>query len=319
METKQTYTVGIDIGGTNTDFGFVDSQGKIVQRGRLKMADYNEVEPYVKALSERLLQMADGLRGGIDAIGIGAPNGNFYTSCIEHAPNLKFKGIVPLKDMIQQYIPVPVTLSNDANAAAYGELVYGGAKGMKDMTMFTLGTGVGSGVIVDGRLVHGFTGCAGELGHAVLIPEGRLCSCGRRGCLEEYASARGICQTFEELRAQNPAYQGVLAEVPFAELDPKRIADAAHAGDALALQTYERTAYLLGIACANAVAFSSPEAIFLMGGPVQAGSILFEPLKRSFEAHLYVSFKGRTQIRLSEMNANDVAILGAAALTKMPR
>ena len=187
------------------------------------------------------------------------------------------------------------------------------------MTMFTLGTGVGSGVIVDGRLVHGFTGAAGELGHAVLIPEGRLCSCGRRGCLEEYASARGICQTFEELRKQHASYRGLLADVPFAELDTKKIADAAHAGDELAIQTYARTAYLLGIACANAVAFSSPEAIFLMGGPVQAGSVLIEPLKRAFEDHLYVSFKGKTQIRLSELNANDVAILGAAALTKMPR
>lgn len=316
---RQKFTVGIDIGGTNTDFGFVDVQGKIVRRGRLKMSDFDQVDVYVKAVAEALISMARELDAEIDGIGVGAPNGNYYTSRIEYAPNLKFKGLIPLKDMIQQYIPVPVVLSNDANAAAYGELVYGGAKGMKHIIMFTLGTGVGSGVIVDGRLVHGFTGAAGELGHASLFPEGRKCSCGLHGCLEEYASARGICKTFEEFRVQQPDYKGVLKDVPFEELNPKRIADAAAAGDALAIQTYERTGYLLGIAAANAVAFSSPEAVFLMGGPVQAGEVLIKPLIRSFEEHLYVSFRGRTQIRVSELNANDVAILGAAALTKMPR
>lgn len=315
---RQKYTVGIDIGGTNTDSGFVDSQGKIVRRSRLKMADFDQVEVYVKALAEALVAMAKELDAEIDGIGVGAPNGNYYTSRIEYAPNLKFKGIIPLKDMIQQYIPVPVVLSNDANAAAYGELVYGGAKGMKQIIMFTLGTGVGSGVIVDGRLVHGYTGAAGELGHASLIPEGRKCSCGLHGCLEEYASARGICKTFEEIRSQNPDYKGVLQDLPFEALDPKRIAEAANAGDSIAIQTYERTGYLLGISAANAVAFSSPEAVFLMGGPVQAGEVLIRPLIRSFEEHLYVSFRGRTQIRISELNANDVAILGAAALTKMP-
>ncbi len=316
---KQVYTVGIDIGGTNTDFGFVDAEGRIADRGRLKMAEFDEVEVYVKALSEKIQDMAAHLDAKIEGIGVGAPNGNFYTSRIEYAPNLKFKGIIPLADMIRQYIPVPVTLSNDANAAAYGELIYGGGKGMRHMVMFTLGTGVGSGVIVDGRLVHGHTGCAGELGHAVLIPEGRKCSCGKNGCLEEYASARGICLTFEELRAADPDYQGMLYGVSYADLDPKRIAEAAYAGDALAIETYRKTAYLLGIACANAVTFSSPEAVFLMGGPVQAGEILIRPLKESFEQHLYVSFQGKTEIRVSELNANDVAILGAAALTRMPR
>ena len=316
---KQQYTVGIDIGGTNTDFGFVDARGNIARRGRIKMAGYDQVEVYVKALTDEISRMAAELDAEIDGMGIGAPNGNFYTSCIEHAPNLKFKGVIPLADMIRQSIPVPVALSNDANAAAYGELIYGGAKGMKHMIMFTLGTGVGSGVIVDGRLVHGHTGAAGELGHAILFPEGRPCSCGRRGCLEEYASARGICQTFDELRCQHPEYAGSLKDVAYAQLDPKQIADAAHAGDVLALETYERTGYLLGIAAANAVAFSSPEAVFLMGGPVLAGEILTGPLKKSFEEHLYISFKGKTQIRISELKANDVAILGAAALTKMPR
>ncbi|MBQ2489322.1 MAG: ROK family protein, partial [Bacteroidales bacterium] len=196
---------------------------------------------------------------------------------------------------------------------------YGGAKGMKDIIMFTLGTGVGSGVIVDGKLVHGFTGCAGELGHAILVPEGRICTCGRRGCLEEYASARGICQTFDELRRWVTCYTGKLANIPLRGLDTKIIAEAAYAGDEVALKTFERTGFLLGIAAANAVAATSPEAVFLMGGPVQAGKILMEPLEKSFHEHLYVSFKGKTQIRVSELNANDVAILGAAALVKMPR
>ena len=316
---KKKLGIGVDIGGTNTDFGLVDAEGNIVRRGRLKMAGYDDVAVYVKDLAEALLAALGELDAEAEGIGIGAPNGNFHTSCIEHAPNLKFKGIIPLSEMIRQYINVPVTLSNDANAAAYGELIYGGAKGMKDIIMFTLGTGVGSGVIVDGKLVHGFTGCAGELGHAILVPEGRLCTCGRRGCLEEYASARGICRTFEELRSAAPQYDGPLAGVPYSELDPKRIAEAARAGDRVAVQTYARTGYLLGIAAANAVAATSPEAVFLMGGPVQAGEILMEPLRASFEEHLYVSFKGKTQIRVSELNANDVAILGAAALIRMPR
>ena len=316
---KQKLSVGIDIGGTNTDYGLVDAGGKIVRRGRLKMAGFDEVTLYVKALAEALTAALAELEAEADGIGIGAPNGNFYTSRIENAPNLKFKGIIPLSDMLRQYIPVPVTLSNDANAAAYGELVYGGARGMKDIIMFTLGTGVGSGVVVDGKLVHGFTGCAGELGHAILVPEGRLCSCGRHGCLEEYASARGICQTFDDLRRWATCYTGKLANVPLRGLDTKIIAEAAYAGDEVALKAFERTGYLLGIAAANAVAATSPEAVFLMGGPVQAGKILMEPLEKSFHEHLYVSFKGKTQIRVSELDANDVAILGAAALIRMPR
>lgn len=316
---KQKLSVGIDIGGTNTDYGLVDADGKIVRRGRLKMAGFDEVTAYVKALAEALTASLAELEAEADGIGIGAPNGNFYTSRIENAPNLKFKGIIPLSDMLRQYINVPVTLSNDANAAAYGELIYGGAKGMKDIIMFTLGTGVGSGVIVDGKLVHGFTGCAGELGHAILVPEGRPCTCGRRGCLEEYASARGICQTFDDLRRWATCYTGKLANVPLRGLDTKIIAEAAYAGDEVALKAFERTGYLLGIAAANAAAATSPEAVFLMGGPVQAGKILMEPLEKSFNDHLYVSFKGKTQIRVSELDANDVAILGAAALTRMPR
>ena len=316
---KKKLGIGVDIGGTNTDFGLVDAEGNIVRRGRLKMAGYDDVAVYVKDLAEALLAALGELDAEAEGIGIGAPNGNFHTSCIEHAPNLKFKGIIPLSEMIRQYINVPVTLSNDANAAAYGELIYGGAKGMKDIIMFTLGTGVGSGVIVDGKLVHGFTGCAGELGHAILVPEGRICTCGRRGCLEEYASARGICQTFDELRRWVTCYTGKLANIPLRGLDTKLIADAAYAGDEVALKAFERTGFLLGIAAANAVAATSPEAVFLMGGPVQAGKILMEPLEKSFHEHLYVSFKGKTQIRVSELNANDVAILGAAALVKMPR
>jgi len=228
---KKKLGIGVDIGGTNTDFGLVDAEGNIVRRGRLKMAGYDDVAVYVKDLAEALLAALGELDAEAEGIGIGAPNGNFHTSCIEHAPNLKFKGIIPLSDMLRQYINVPVTLSNDANAAAYGELIYGGAKGMKDIIMFTLGTGVGSGVIVDGKLVHGFTGCAGELGHAILVPEGRLCTCGRRGCLEEYASARGICQTFDELRRWVTCYTGKLANIPLRGLDTKLIADAAYAGD----------------------------------------------------------------------------------------
>ena len=252
----------------------------------------------------------------IDGIGIAAPAGNFYTGCIENATNLNFKGVIDLAAMFRSHLDVPIVVSNDANAAAYGELIYGGAKGMKHFVMFTLGTGVGSGIVVDGKLVHGKTGGAGELGHAILIPEGRPCGCGRKGCLETYTSATGIRRTALEMMEAIPDYDGALRKVDPKELTSKMVGDAAKYGDPLAIKVFEKTGYWLGIALANAVAFSGPEAIFLMGGPVKAGEVLLKPTRESFKKHLCFVYDGSVDIHVSELPDNDAAILGAAALTK---
>ncbi len=312
-----SYAIGIDIGGTNTDMGLVRDDGTIIARRNIATNQYTQLHPYIEDMMSAIRSlMEDNHVEHIEGIGIGAPNGNFYTGCVDNAPNLTIKGVLDFQKEIHQYMDVPVVLSNDANAAAYGELVYGGAKGMRHFIMFTLGTGVGSGIVVDGRLVHGSTGGAGELGHNILIPEGRPCSCGRRGCLETYTSARGIIQTFCELRAATPDYKGSLASVDEKEITSKMIGDAANAGDPIALKTYERTGYLLGIAMANAVTFSAPEAIFLMGGPTRVGEPLLKPLRESFRRHLLNIYEGSCDIRVSQLASNEVAILGAAALIK---
>ncbi len=309
------YSIGVDMGGTNTDMGLVAENGIIIQRRSIPTNAYTELEPYVCDMMREINAMveeqaaSDGEAPLLEGIGIGAPNGNFYTGCVDNAPNLTIKGVLDFGKEIHKYLPVPVVLSNDANAAAYGEYVYGGAKGMKHFIMFTLGTGVGSGIVVDGKLVHGSTGGAGELGHNILIPHGRKCSCGREGCLETYTSARGIVQTYCELKG-----------VPVtADITSKMIGELAHQGDPVALKTWETVADQLGLAMANSVTFSAPEAIFLMGGPAQVGEPLLKPLRAAFEKYLLNIYAGSCQIRMSELRANEVAILGAAALIKMPK
>lgn len=317
------YSIGVDMGGTNTDMGLVTESGNIVQRRSIPTNAYTELEPYVRDMMREVEAMVEAQRAidgepvALDGIGIGAPNGNFYTGCVDNAPNLTIKGVLDFGKEIHKYLPVPVVLSNDANAAAYGEYVYGGAKGMKHFIMFTLGTGVGSGIVVDGKLVHGSTGAAGELGHNILIPHGRKCSCGREGCLETYTSARGIVQTYLELRRENADQERMLKEVPDGEVTSKLIGEAAHQGDPVALKTWEKVGDWLGLAMANSVTFSAPEAIFLMGGPAQVGEPLLKPLRAAFEKYLLNIYQGSCQIRMSELKANEVAILGAAALIKM--
>lgn len=312
-----SYSIGIDIGGTNTDIGLVRSDGTCVGKENLPTNKYSDVNVYVQDICEKIkLMMRKNGIDAIDGIGVAAPAGNYYTGCIENASNLNFKGIIDLQSLIRQHIDVPVTISNDANAAAYGELVYGGAKGMKHFIMFTLGTGIGSGIVIDGKLVHGSTGGAGELGHAILIPEGRQCGCGRKGCLETYCSATGIRRTALEMMEENPNYDGPLSKIAKDDLTSKMIGDAAKAGDTLAIKVFEKTGYLLGIALSNAVTFSAPEAIFLMGGPVRAGEVLMRPLRESFLKHLLYTFDGSVEIKTSELPDNEAAILGAAALTK---
>ena len=312
-----TYSIGIDIGGTNTDIGLVRDDGHCMAKKNLPTNKYYDASVYVSDICDKIKDlMGENEVTAIDGIGIAAPAGNFYTGCIENATNLNFKGVIDLAAMFHDHLDVPVVVSNDANAAAYGELVYGGAKGMKHFVMFTLGTGVGSGIVVDGKLVHGKTGGAGELGHAILIPEGRPCGCGRKGCLETYTSATGIRRTALEMMEAIPDYDGALRKVDPKELTSKTVGDAAKYGDPLAIKVFEKTGYWLGIALANAVAFSGPEAIFLMGGPVKAGEVLLKPTRESFKKHLCFVYDGSVDIRVSELPDNDAAILGAAALTK---
>ena len=312
-----TYSIGIDIGGTNTDIGLVRDDGRCLAKKNLPTNKYYDASVYVSDICDKIKDlMGENEVTAIDGIGIAAPAGNFYTGCIENATNLNFKGVIDLAAMFHDHLDVPVVVSNDANAAAYGELVYGGAKGMKHFVMFTLGTGVGSGIVVDGKLVHGKTGGAGELGHAILIPEGRPCGCGRKGCLETYTSATGIRRTALEMMEAIPDYDGALRKVDPKELTSKTVGDAAKYGDPLAIKVFEKTGYWLGIALANAVAFSGPEAIFLMGGPVKAGDVLLKPTRESFKKHLCFVYDGSVDIHVSELPDNDAAILGAAALTK---
>ncbi len=314
---NNTYCIGIDIGGTNTDIGLVRDDGRCLAKKNIPTNMYFDVELYVSDICDRIRKlMYEHDIVTIEGIGIAAPMGNYYTGCIENAANLNFKGVINLSELFQQRLDVPVVVSNDANAAAYGELVYGGARGMKHFVMFTLGTGVGSGIVVDGKLVHGKSGGAGELGHAILIPEGRMCGCGRKGCLETYCSATGICRTALELMKSTPDYDGPLSKVSSDSLTSKMVGDAAKDGDSLALKVFEMTGYWLGIAMANAVTFSDPEAIFLFGGPVKAGDVLLNPVRKSFEEHLCFVFAGSVEIRVSELPDNDAAILGAAALVK---
>lgn len=308
------YAIGIDIGGTNTDIGLVNPQGEVVARKNLPTGQYSDANQYADDLANTIKALIDEQKVEVKGIGIGAPNGNFYTGCIENAPNLNMKGNIYLAKMMEERLHIPAVITNDANAAAYGEMVYGGAKGMKHFIMFTLGTGVGSGIIIDGKLLYGHDGFAGELGHTIIFPNGRPCKCGRQGCLEQYTSAGGIRKTCLEMMEQDPYYDGILSKIPAEELDSKAIGDAANQGDILALRVFEFTGGILGLAMANAVAFSSPEAIFLMGGPVKAGEVLLEPVRKSFNLNVLSNYKDKVKIMVSQLKQNDVAILGAAAL-----
>jgi len=306
---------GIDIGGTNTDIGLVSVEGKVVARKNLKTGLYFDAQLFVNNIVCAINKLsAENNMAKIIGVGIGAPCGNFYEGTIDNAANLNFKGKIPLKQMLEEQLHIPVIVSNDANAAVYGEMVFGGAKGMKDIIMLTLGTGVGGGIIVSGKLLHGSDGFAGELGHSILIPFGRKCTCGNNGCLEMYASIRGVIQTCTELLEQFP--ENELAQIPKEMLTPKIIAEAANRGNAVAIETYRRTGEWLGIALANAVVFSSPEAIFLTGGIVNAGEILLKPTRESFVKHKLFVYKNKIPILRSQLNENDAAILGAAALVQ---
>lgn len=313
--------IGIDIGGTFTTYGIVDENGKVIVKDSISTPNHGKINEYVSQLSQVLNKLINSVKLlsddiSVTGIGIGAPNGNYYKGTIEHAPNLSFPGIIPFTDLMKIYFPEfeHIVLTNDANAAAIGEMVYGGAKNMKNFLMITLGTGIGSGIVVNGDLVYGHDGFAGEFGHTVIFPEGRTCGCGGKGHIEAYCSAPGIKRTALEVLLNKNQTDSPLANISYNDLTSKIIFEAASAGDAVALETFERTGEYLGIALANAVHYFSPEAIFLFGGPVNAGDLLFKPLKESLQNNLMEVFKNKIRILPSEIPSGDAAIIGASAL-----
>ena len=312
---EKPYVVGIDIGGTNTVFGIVDARGTIIASGSIKTGAHDQADDYVDAVCKNLLPLIIA-NGGVDkikGIGIGAPNGNYYSGTIEFAPNLPWKGVIPLAAMFEERLGIPTALTNDANAAAIGEMTYGAARGMKDFIMITLGTGVGSGIVINGQLVYGHDGFAGELGHVVVDPAGRQCGCGRKGCLETYCSATGVARTAREfLAARTDA--SLLRNIPAESIVSKDVYDAAVQGDKLAQEIFEFTGNILGEALADAIAFSSPEAIILFGGLAKSGDYIMKPIMKAMENNLLNIYKGKAKLLVSELKDSDAAVLGASAL-----
>lgn len=313
---SKPYVVGIDIGGTNTVFGIVDARGNVIASNSIKTGKHANIEDYIAELKVALNKLieAHDAKDKIHGIGVGAPNSNYFTGTIEYATNLPWKGVVPLAKLLTEAFGVPVAVTNDANAAAIGEMTYGAARGMKDFIMITLGPGVGSGIVVNGQLVYGHDGFAGELGHVIVKPSnGRMCGCGRTGCLETYCSATGVARTareFLEIRT-DPSR---LRDLPIEEITSKDVYDAAIAGDKLAREIFQYTGEIMGRAFANFVAFSSPEAIILFGGLARAGELLMKPIKESMDRNMLNMFKGKTKLLLSELKESDAAVLGASAL-----
>jgi len=320
QETMKPYVIGLDLGGTNSVFGIVDARGEIKATTAIKTGGFTTAEAYVDACVEALQPIIEQMGGleKIKAMGIGAPNANYYKGTIEYAPNLPWAhdGIVPLAAMFSERLGgIPVGMTNDANAAAIGEMVYGVARGMKNFIVITLGTGVGSGIVVNGQLLYGSDGFAGELGHVTMVrgEEGRSCGCGRTGCLEAYCSATGVARTAREMlsKTERPSL--------LRELDPEKITSldvsiAAGKGDALAQEIYAFTGKMLGEACADFAAFSSPEAFIFFGGMTKAGELIMKPIREAYEAHVMPIFRGKAQFLISGLDGASAAVLGASAV-----
>jgi glucokinase len=306
--------IGIDIGGTNTKFGIVDRSGHCYCEGNIATNSSNGVEEYIAVLANTLnSKMAEFKDLNLNGIGIGAPNGNYYKGTIENAANLKWKGIVPFVELFKKYFKVPVVLTNDANAAAIGEMVYGAAQEMRDFIVITLGTGLGSGIVSNGRLIYGHDGFAGEIGHTIVRHNGRQCGCSRQGCLETYVSATGIKRTVYKLLADS-LEDSSLRSVSFNELSADMITTAALKGDKIAIQAFEYTGSLLGQKLADSVAHTSPEAIFLFGGLAKAGDLILNPTRQHLEKNLLPIYKNKIKVLLSGLAEINAAVLGAGAL-----
>ena len=316
---QEIYVIGLDLGGTNSVFGIVDARGEIKATTAIKTGGYSRVEDYVSASVEALQPIIEQVGGMeyIKAMGIGAPNGNYYKGTIEMAPNLPWAhdSVVPLADLFSEALGIPVALTNDANAAAIGEMTYGVARGMKDFIVITLGTGVGSGIVTGGHLLYGSDGFAGELGHVTMVrgEEGRLCGCGRKGCLECYCSATGVARTARELLAMSDR-PSLLRDMNPDEITSLDVSIAAGKGDALAKEIYNFTGKMLGEACADFAAFSSPEAFIFFGGMTKAGDLIMKPIKETYNRHVLPIFRGKAQFLVSSLDGASAAVLGASAV-----
>jgi glucokinase len=313
--TMNKVVAGIDIGGTFTKMGIVDKAGKVYAENSIPSDTHSDILLYLDdleaAIRELITHSAEDVE--LQAMGIGAPNANYYSGAIEFAPNLNWRGVIPLAEMMQKRFSVPVAITNDANAAALGEMIYGGAGNMKNFIVITLGTGLGSGIVVNGDVVYGHDGFAGELGHVNVVENGRHCGCGRKGCLETYVSATGIKRTvYEQLSRRHD--ESDLRMVPFDELTSKKVSKAADKGDPVAIKAFDQTARILGKALADVVALFSPEAIFLLGGLAKAGDHIFKPTKEYMERNLLNIFKDKVSILPSSLKKGNAAVLGAAGL-----
>ena len=311
-DSLKPYVIGLDLGGTNSVFGIVDSRGDIKATTAIKTQGYGDnVEAYVDASIEALKIIIDQV-GGIDkikAMGIGAPNGNYYNGTIEFAPNLEWgrNGVVPLAKLFSDKLGIPVALTNDANAAAIGEMTYGVARGMKNFIVITLGTGVGSGIVINGQLVYGCDGFAGELGHVIVKENGRQCGCGRKGCLETYCSATGVARSAREFLA-NSDEPSLLRELDPEKITSYDVAVAAGKGDKIANEIFEFTGKILG------EAFSSPEAFIFFGGLTKAGDLIMNPIKKAYDETVLNIFKGKAKFLVSGLEGSSAAVLGASAV-----
>ncbi|KIC61892.1 ROK family protein [Chryseobacterium taiwanense] len=315
VDLSKHVALGIDIGGTNTKFGVVNHRGEVLEKGNIRTDAYPTVEEYIDALYEAVHPMINGhgKEKNFDGIGVGAPNANYYTGTIEQAPNLPWKGVIPFAELMKAKFGLPCTITNDANAAAIGEMLFGAARGMKDFIMITLGTGVGSGIIAGGKLIYGHDGFAGELGHTIVKPGGRKhWSTGSEGSLEAYASATGISITAKKMRAEFP--ESMLNQYPEEAINSKTVHECALKGDPISIEVFRYTGQKLGEALANFVMFSSPEAILLFGGVIKAGDFILKPTKLHMERNLLPIFRNKVKLVFSELDEADAAILGASAL-----
>lgn len=315
-ESSPNYAIGIDIGGTNTEFGIVNHRGEILKKGKIKTNTYPTIEPYLEELYDNLMPLINAWQktGNIAGIGVGAPNGNYYTGLIEYAPNLRWNGVIPLAKLLTDKFGLPCTLTNDANAAAVGEMTYGAAKGFKDFIMITLGTGMGSGIVCNGQMVYGHDGYAGELGHTIIRHGGRKhWKTDLEGSLESYCSATGIMLTAKEMLLTSNE-ESLLRQYESDKINSRLVYECALKDDKIAQETYRFTGQILGEALANFVMFSSPEAIILFGGVIKAGDLFLKAAREHMEKNLLPLYKNKVKIIFSELNEADAAILGASTL-----
>lgn len=310
------YVIGIDMGGTNTAFGIVDARGNVLASSSIKTRKHSNIADYIDELYTEITRLIDAndAQGKVQGIGVGAPNANYFTGIIEDGVNLPWPTPIPLAELISNKFGIPAVITNDANAAAIGEMTYGAARGLKDFIMITLGTGVGSGIVINGQMVYGHDGFAGELGHVIMKRNnGRMCGCGRTGCLEAYCSATGVARTareFLEIRTEPSA----LRNIPVDEITSKDVYDAAVSGDKIAKDIFEYTGEILGQALADFASFSSPEAFVLFGGLTKAGDLIMKPVKEALDKNILGCYRGKVKLLISELKESDAAILGASAL-----